>query len=440
MILTSKLKEISVFIYTLIFLLIFNLYFNLNYNWYGVSLILRVYIFVFSIYLVFIFTSVDLTPLKIDYANKFGKKGNYLLFFEIRILPFLLIYLITVIFTFIDQIRTANWPWDPVLSLLNGRYSNNLIYSWMILIILKLKKKPSITIPLFIGLLLVYGALDKVIYSIIDSGAAISGIKLLKIIIFLFFILAEFIDNIIKRIVFSLIASSLIFISVVSSFTLIFKNSESSFQNRESGLYLLRMGYTFPLGKLTNSALKSKHYDILEKLFTLSNRYNIEIKYSKKEWEQFLFSGPVEKADIVSGYILNKNLSFTYEKIISYAEQQAKDELSDLENAENFIQLSSPYFIGHEKEFLERMKKSNKKFKLWGMHILEENKSIESMPLLISFTTNIDETIADTAYNTLKIITAMDPVIALDKDKKDPDTIEIFKKYYLKYSHNRKVN
>jgi hypothetical protein len=439
MILFSKLKEISVFIYTLIFLLIFNLYFNLNYSWYGVSLILRVYIFVFSIYLVFIFTSVDIARVKFDYANKFGKKGNYLLFFEIRVLPFLLIYLITVIFTFIDQIRTPNWPWDPVLSLLNGRYSNNLIYSWLVLIILKLKKKPSITIPLFIGILLIYGALDKVIYSIIENGVAISGIKLLKIIIFLFFLLSEFIDNITKRIVFSLIACSLIYFSVVSSFSLIFKNYGSSFQSRESGIYLLKMGYTFPLKKLTNSALNSKHYDLLEKLFTFSNQYNIEINYSKKEWEQFLFSGPVEKADIISGYILNKNFNFTYEKIISYTEQQSKDELSNLENAENFIQLSSQFFTGHEKNFLDRMKKSNKKFKLWGMRILEKNKNIDSMPLLISFITDIDEIIANSAYNTLKTITAMDPVIALDKDRKDPDTIEIFKKYYLKYSHNRKA-
>jgi hypothetical protein len=429
----SKLREISVFIYTLIFLLIFNLYFNLNYSWYGVSLIVRIYIFLFSCYLVFIFASVDVTRLKFEYTNKFDKKGNTFLFFEIRAIPFLLILLITVIFIFIDQIRTTTWPWDPILSLLNGRHSNNLIYPWLLLIILTLKKKPSITVPLFLGLLFIYGALDKVIYSTIDIGLAISGIKLFKIFIFLFFLLTEFIDNITKRILFSLIASLLIFLSVIGTFSVILKYSEGSFQGTESGLYLLRMGYSYPLEKLKTSVLKSRDYDLLEKLLLLSNQYNIEIKYSKKEWDHLLFSGSVEKADVISKYILNKKFDFSYEKIISYAEQKSKDELSNLENAENFILLSSKYYIGHEKDFLERIKKSNKKFKLWGMRVLSENKSIESMPLLISYITDIDDTIANNAYNTLKIIAAMDPSTALDKNKNDPDTIEIFKKYYLKY-------
>jgi hypothetical protein len=439
MILSSKLRELSVFIYTLIFLLIFNLYFNLNYSWYGVSLILRVYIFVFSIYLVFNFTSVDIARLKFDYANKFGRKGKFILFFEIRIFPFLLIYFITFIFTFIDQIRAFNWPWDPVLSLLNGRYSNNVIYSWMMLITLKLKKKPRIAIPLFIGLLLIYGAMDKVIYSIIENGILISGIKLLKIIIFLFFLFAEFIDNITRKIFITLTASLLIYFSIAGSFLLIYKNSGDSFQGRESGLYLLRMGYPFTFEKLADMALKSKNYDLIGRLSTFSNLYNIEIQYSKNEWEQLLFYGSVENADIVAGYILNKNYNFSFEQLISYAEQQSKEESGNLENARNYLHLSSPYFPGHEKDFFKRMKNANNKFKLWGMRILEENKSIESIPLLISFITSIDEKIANSAYNTLKIITAMDPVIALDKGKNDPDTIEIFKKYYLKYSHTRKA-
>ncbi len=440
MILFSKLREISVFIYTLIFLLIFNLYFNLNYSWYGVSLILRVYIFIFSIYLVFIFTSVDITRLKFDYSDKFEKKGDFLLFFEIRIFPFLLIYFITVIFTFIDQIRTADWPWDPILSLLNGRYSNNLIYPWMMLISLKLKKKPSITIPLFMGLLLVYGVMDKAVYSIVESGFIISGIKLLKIIIFLFFLLSEFIDKIAHRIAVTLITSLLILLSITGSFLLLYRNSGDSFLRRESGLYLLRMGYTFPFEDLAESALESRNYDLMGRLIAFSNRYGIGINYSKSEWEGLLFHGSAEKADIIAGFILNKNFSFTYQKIVSYAERQSRDESGSLENAKNLIKLSSPYITGNEKDFFGRMKRSNKKFKLWGMRILEENRNIKSIPLLISFITDIDDTLADSAYNTLKIITAMDPAIALDKDKNDPDTIEIFKKYYLKYSQTDKAH
>ncbi|MBN2401126.1 MAG: hypothetical protein JXN64_01880 [Spirochaetes bacterium] len=436
----SKLREISIFIYTLIFLLVFNLYFNLNYTWYGVSLIVRIYLFVFSCYLVFIFASLDIVHLKKQYSEKFGVKGHLLLFLETRIFPFVFIYLFLIIFTLIDYVRAVNWPMDPILSLLNGRYSNTLIYSWLLLIILKLKKKPTITIPIYIALLFLYGISDKIIYSTIGAGSAISCIKILKIFIFFFFLFTEFTNGNLKRLLVSLIISLLIYLSIISTFSIIFKNTEGTFQSKESGLYLLKMGYSYPLEKLKSQILKSTDYDLLKNLLSLSRQYDIEIKYSKNEWDHLLFSGSVKTTDIISGYIINKNLNFSYDKIISYAEKQSEDEQSNLENADNFILLSSKHFIGHEKNLVGRMKKSNRKFKLWAMRIAAQNKSVESIPLLIVFTTDIDETIADSAYNALKIITEMDPAAALDKEKNDPDTIEIFKKYYLKYSQNRKVD
>ena len=431
----SKLREISVFLYTLIFLLIFNLYFNLNYSWYGVSLILRVYIFLLSFYLIFIFASIDIDELKNDYLNKYGKKRNILLFIETRVIPFLLIFLITVIFTFIDEIRAVDWPWDPFLKLLNGRYSNNLIYPWLLLVILRLKKKPIITIPLFISLLLIYGSGDKIIYSLIDYSIIISGIKFLKILIFMFFIVFEFINTIPKSAIISLIITICISITNVSIFSTIFKYSEEkSYQKKETGYILLRMGYTYPLEKLTDIVIKLKNYGLLKNLLSLSEKNDIKLKYSKDEWEQLLFSGSVEKADIISGYIINKNIDLQYEKIISFAELKSKDKQNSPENAKNFILLTSQYLSGHEKNLLNRIKSSNKKFKLWGMQVLAENKSIEAIPLLIVYTTDIDETIAEGAYNALKSITEMDPAAAFDKSKNDPDIIEIFKKYYLKYS------
>jgi len=54
--------------------------------------------------------------------------------------------------------------------------------------------------------------------------------------------------------------------------------------------------------------------------------------------------------------------------------------------------------------------------------------------LLLTFVVDMDETISDSDYNALKIITEMDPASVLDKGKNDPETIAIFKKYYMKYS------
>lgn len=47
-IILAGLKEIKVFVFTLVFLLAFNLFFNLTHDWYGISIIVRMYLFIFS--------------------------------------------------------------------------------------------------------------------------------------------------------------------------------------------------------------------------------------------------------------------------------------------------------------------------------------------------------------------------------------------------------
>lgn len=438
--LISKFREISVFIYVLLFLLIFNLIFNRIYNWSGVSLIVRIYLLVLSFYLIFIFASIDINNFRTEYFNKFGKVGIFILFLETRIVPFAFIYLITVLFTLIDQIRVVNWPWQPILSLLNGRYSNNILYAWLLLIILKLKKKPGITILLFISIFTIYGILDKFIGSLMDGGLEISALKLLKIVIFLFFLFSEFFYDLSKRIVVSSLLSVVIFFSIMSTFALVHKYSDiNSFQRKEAGLLLIRMGFTYPLDNLKDEIVKSSDHILLNNVLSLSEGNGIEINYSNEEWEKLLFSGSVDMADIISGYIMNKDIKISYEKIVYYAEQKSKNELSELPNKEKFIKLSSKYILKNEKDFLERIIKTNKTFKLWGMRILTENKSIESITLLLNMLTDIDEAISDMAYNSLKNITGIDPAASLDKKKNDPDTIAIFKKYYLERAHNRKI-
>ncbi|MFH0976831.1 MAG: hypothetical protein V1874_13685 [Spirochaetota bacterium] len=432
-----KLREISVFIITFIFLLIFNLYFNFNYSWYGVSVIVRAYLFVLSFYLIFIFASIEINQLKKEYADKYGRKGIFLLFAETRILPFLLIYIFTIIFTLIDYIRVQDWPWNPLLSLLNGRYSNTVIYSWLLLIVLSLKKKLSIRILLFLSILFIYGILDKVIYSVIDTGIAITGIKLIKIILFLFFLINEFFNNIRNSAILSVVLSIFIFFSTVSCFSVFFKQSEEkSFQKKEAGLIFLRMGFTFPLEKLKNLAVKTSDKGLLKEVLFFSSRYSIDVKYSREEWEDMLLSGSVESADTISSYLIRNNIDVSFEKILSYADTVSETELNNLDKAENFIKLAAKYLVGHEKDLLLKLKNSSKVFKLWSMRVLTENKSIESIPYLLNFITDIDENIANSAYDALKIITNIDTVAVFDQEKNDPETIAIFKKYYLKYRHS----
>ena len=121
--------------------------------------------------------------------------------------------------------------------------------------------------------------------------------------------------------------------------------------------------------------------------------------------------------------------------MVEFAKKKARDESSDLENADNFIKLFSKYYKNNEDDFIERLKKSKRRFKIWGIKILKENRNADSIPLLLNYLTDIDETIADNAYDALKTITDMDPASALDKKINDPDIIGIFKKYYIKHNN-----
>ncbi|MBN2039571.1 MAG: hypothetical protein JW864_05995 [Spirochaetes bacterium] len=432
--LLSKLREISVFIYTLILLLIFNLYFNFNYAWDGISLIVRIYLLVFSFYLVFIFASIDIRQHINEYFVKYGSKGNIILFIETRIIPFLIIFFITILFTLIDYIRETDWPWNPILSLLNGRYSNNIIYSWLLLMIIRLRKKPSITIPIFLGIMMIYGMLDKMYYSAFESGPAISGIKIVKFIIFFSFLFTEFYSTL-KSILISIIISIFFYMSIFASYSMILHFTESpSNVNNEAGLIILRMGYNYPAERLKKVILKTHNYNLLKELLTLLKNNNSSINFSEKNWEDLLLSGSVEMADLISKEIIDKKFGLSYAKMIDFAEKKAGGEPGKLANAEYFTRLFAKYYADNEEDFLKRLKNSGQSFKIWSLMVLKENKSINSIPLLLYYLTDIDETISDNAYKALKAITDMDPASALEKKKNDPDIIGIFNKYYIKHT------
>jgi hypothetical protein len=119
-------KKNRTFLVILILLFAVNIVFNLNYQWEGLSTIVRVYVFIFSFLMVFYFSSIDIDQIKRSYKEKYGSSSVYMVFFMTRVLPFLLIYLVTVIFTFIDTLVSANWPEYPLLRLLDGKYSITL--------------------------------------------------------------------------------------------------------------------------------------------------------------------------------------------------------------------------------------------------------------------------------------------------------------------------
>ncbi len=434
-ILAIQLKRITPFVYVLILLLLFNLFFNINFQWAGISLIVRVYIFVFSFYLIFNYASIETEKISDIYKKKYGGKSELLLFMETRAMPFLLIYLITIIFTMIDYLRLPNWPWDPIISLLNGRYSNILIYSLFLFLILKIKKGPGIQILIFSGTFVIYYFLDKLLYFLSPGVSTTFIVKILKFFIVFFLLFNNFFVNKskIKLMLISAITSAILVIIIISSNIAIYKRSDNlTYQKRESGLILLKYGFSFPMDGLKRIIVQKSDLALFNEsmLYIRHNKYELDI--SPEEWKKMLFSGSVKMADAVAQHIIKKNINISYNQIVNYAEKKSLDTAERIESANNLILLAAKHISGNEKDFQKRLIKSNNSFKLWGIAVLGEQKKIESIPFLIDFLTDIDVNLISASYDSLKKITGLDPEEKLNVKKNNPDVLIMFKEYYLR--------
>jgi hypothetical protein len=137
----------------------------------------RIYLFIISFLLIFNIASDDISSLKKEYSRQNPVHGRWLLFLEARVIPFLFIYLLTVVFTLIDYLSKPSWPLNPLLSLLNGRYSNQVIYCLILLFVLKIRHRPLVSLPLFFVFCSVYFLLDYNFYEIIPVGRVSPPIK-----------------------------------------------------------------------------------------------------------------------------------------------------------------------------------------------------------------------------------------------------------------------
>ena len=418
----------------------FNLLFNLNYHWYGVSLIVRSYLFIFSFYLIFNYASIKANRFIEVYRGKYGKKGEWLLFLEIRIVPFIIIYLTTVIFTFIDYARYPDWPLNPVFSLLNGRFSNIIIYSLILLLILKIKKSPNITIPLFLIISVAFFFIDKMVYTLFTGGYPIILFKLIKISFFIFFLCYEFFGSrwkIVRLAVYSLftgfISLLLVFSIIISGFLF---SGNSSYHKRETGLILLKSGFSFPLPELMTSTIKMSDTKLFVKILFYAKRYNFRLVYNSSEWEYLLSSSSITAADQIAEYMLDRNVKLRYDIIVSLAERWSLDNKDDLQNAPHIVTLATFAIRGNETDFIKRIRRSNIRFKLWAITVLAEGKSMESVPFLLMYLVSLDRQLSQEAYLALKRITGIDPKRELGKRINDPDVLSAFKKYYLINKNN----
>lgn len=434
--LAERFRRISAFIYILVFLLVFYFFFNLHYQWYGISLIVRIYIYVFCFYLVFIFSSMDIDHHEREYEQRYGKHGERILFLKARVLPFLVIYAIITAFALIDGMGRPDWPWNPFLKMLNGTFSNLIIYSLFLLFVLKLRKDPMVTIPIFLLLCVSYFFLDTLLQSTIQRGLSVHLSRFLKFLIFFYLLFIEFFvrRSLVKMLATAFAVSMTSYVLYTASYFLIFEYSpDMSYQRREAGTHLLRLGFASPFDDLKRVLLRSPEPALFGMLLFSAHERGVELSFEGDEWERLLFSGSMEMSEFVSAYLVNKRVEIPFERFVSYAREKSTGADAGLMNAVGFMRLAARSLPGRERDMEGLMRSSDGRFVQWCIAVLGEYGNVESIPLLLEYLTDIDPNLAEASYGALTKITGEDPRGKLGKRINDADVVVFFKEYFLRH-------
>lgn len=432
----EKIKGTKNFLYILLTLLLVNAFFNLKYDWGGVSIIVRVYIMVLSFYIIYIFSQINLDFYRDYFRDRHGWAGNYILFFNLRGAPIIFIYLMTAAFTVVSSIHLQNWPVEPLLRLMDGRYSNTIFYSLILLLVLKQNKRPGIAIPLFIFYSVAFFIVDKSLYSSFEPGYGVGGIKLIKYFVFMFVLCHDSLyerGRVIKSAVAALVVGFFFFFSVIVVNFIIFNFSEKQgYAYTASANLLLKTGVKYPLNEL-EKIIPGKH-DMVKVVdfISFSNRFNREIHYTPEQWADIIKESDMNSADFIFDYLFEKDVDIDFNLLRAYAVYQAALSPETFLGADHFKRFFARYFSGREKQFFDMFISGNLEMKLWIIDALEYTESIDAAEFLVTYLTNIDRQISERAYIALLGITGFDPSSDMKRDIYDLEVVAAFRDFLLK--------
>ena len=435
-IIKEQLGRINHFLIIMIPLFVVNAMFNLKYDWGGVSAIARIYITVLAFYLIFLFSQINSDDYHADYKKRYGRPGKYYLFFVLKIFPFVFIYFLMAIFTLINYLDASNWPFEPVYRLLDGRYSNTIFYSLILFVILQKKKRPGISIPLFIICSIIYFKADQILYALFEPGPGVSIIKLTKYIVFIFILVYGYIRNrwaILESAVISLFTGFFIYSLITSIVIISFLMSKPGSASLSiSGRILLKSGFTFPLDDLQRSILEYGTQTEKQSIFNYIERYGSKTDYTPEELEKFISGNKIENIEYIFKYLNKRNIKINFEMLKKYTLFQIVVGQPDLSSLKEFKIHFASYYDDHKKEFYEIYNTDNTLVKVLVLNCLSYTKDNDAINFLINKITSVERKESDAAYGSLKKISGEDPASILHKDKYDIDVILFFRDYASK--------
>lgn len=432
-IIKEELKKINHFLLLLVLLYAVNLIFNMLYDWGGVSVIVRVYIMVLSCYIVYNFSQLDAGELKEIYTKKYGRMGGVYLFFTHRAFPFLFIYLMTVIFALINYMQSAHWPFDITLKLLDGKYSNTVIYALILFIILRLKIRPGISIPVFIAAAIFYFYTDKLLYNLFEPGPGVSVIKLAKFIFFYFLLIYGYSIKAYKifySAIGAIFAGTATFALLVLIFyTAFFISPQGGRIHTNSAETLLKYGFNSVFIPYERSIAANNSVNDISDLIRYSEKTGQEISFAPEKWEKFIILSGKRNAERIFCHIYRKKIMLNFTVLSDYAVRLSSVNPDFLSDSFCFKKYFALYYSENSSGFFSLYLAGNIVLREWLIDVLGYVNDYDSISFLINRLTDPDKKISDKAYESLKKVTRLDPAAAGEKEIHDLDVVDSFREY-----------
>ncbi|HEY1405706.1 MAG TPA: hypothetical protein VF857_03770 [Spirochaetota bacterium] len=320
------------------------------------------------------------------------------------------------------------------MRLVGGRYSNLLIYSILLNFILNIRRRPIYAIPVFVVLSFVYFFGDKMMYENFPAGPVTSVYKGLKFFLFFYIFLYDYsgtIRGMVRASVRSVVGAVLLYGAIVGIYSASYHLSRGYFLRKETGLALAKLGYPFALPDLQKQMVERNDVSMLSDLFRYGEYYHMIPDYPDEVWYTMLFSQKSGRADDVAKYMLMLGKKVPYDLLVSYVSERSANKDTGIIDAENFMTLSALSMDGSEGELMKKMELSGKTFTVWGIRVLGEQGKMDSVPFLLRYLGNVDESISQESYLALRSITGIDPAQEKRIAINNPEVFYLFKKFYL---------
>jgi len=436
-IIAQEIKKLTFFIYILIFLFVINIFVYNFYKWEGFSIIVGLYVAVFSFYLIYQFSSISTLSLRESYKEKFGIAGSYLLFFETRLFPFILIYFITVVFQYIEHVN-MDFPISSfIFYFFSGGYSKYIVYSLILFLILRISWQPKKSIPLFLILSASVFFIDNFLHAFFPSGIAISVIKFTKYILVLFILIYEFfydvhtIKRAIKAITTAILFGVALYVFVIAIYFLMLKISpNNSFPQVEAANRLMRVGFSSPYSIERANIIKNGCSQNINKFIEFSKIYNRQPDFTVHQWENQILLCKTSQADFLFQYLYEQNIFLPYEDLINFIEKKSVVDGENLVNTKNSYYYFLRYINKNSNDLLNRYSKGNLFFKLWLMKLFANGKIVDAIPIFVDELTGTNSQLASSAYKALHSITSMNPAKKRNLPINNPSVVETFMNFY----------